>query len=90
MVLLTKCRFESDFMTQPDTHTQTWRDDILCGTMFRGFIADNDLFHNPTNELVDGIKREIVSQIAARIVDQLGPRIDAAIREAFPEPEEGL
>jgi len=75
-------------MTQPDTHTQTWRDDIHCGTMFRGFIADNDLLHNPTNELVDGIKREIVSQIAARIVDKLGPRIDAAIREAFPEPKE--
>ena len=56
-----------------ESHVQVWRDEGLKGTMFRGFIADNEL--EPGENV--SLKQPIVGTISQQLLED----ISKAIRE---------
>ncbi len=73
-------------MSEP-SFVDCWYDKASFGHQFKGRIDDRDLRMHP-QEVIAKVKQELVAMITAQIMRELGPRIDAAIKEAWQKPNE--
>lgn len=68
------------------SHIHAYRDELQRGFQIDGFLSENDVFMKQ-QEAVAAVKRQLICAVVDILMEKLGPKLEAAIEQAFT-PEE--